>query len=189
MHRRGSFHLVLVADGSTATDAAARAVRDLIDPAAIGRIFVVAVGSPLVFAGNWTLGMLGFLGPVPQALVDDLWRQANAWATAESERVAGLLGVVVPAVVPVARVGNPVEEIVAAARELEADLIVVGRDGGGRRRLARRDVAGELMRRASRPVLVVRPGIDEAPPSGKRVPEPGRRVALPAGGTFASAGA
>jgi nucleotide-binding universal stress UspA family protein len=146
-------------------------VRDLIDPAAIGRISVVAVGCPLAFAGNWTLGMLGFVGAVPQALADDFWRRADAWARAEAGRVAGLLGDVSPPVVPVTRVGNPVEEIVAAARDLRADLVVVGSDGGARRgRPARRDVAGELMRQAPCPVLVVRPGIEESPPSGKRIP-------------------
>lgn len=178
MHQRGSFHLVLVADGSTTTDAAARAVRDLVDPAAIGRISVVAVGSPLAFAGDWVVGMLGFVGTVPQAFVDDLWQRAAIWARAEAERVVGLLGDVSPAVVPVVRIGNPVDEIIAARRELGADLIVVGSDGGGRRgRLARRDVAGELMRRASCPVLVVRPGVEQRPPSGKRAPTPRARVA------------
>jgi nucleotide-binding universal stress UspA family protein len=180
MHQRGSFHLVLVADGSPATDAAACAVRDLIDPAAIGRISVVAVGCPFAFASGWALGMLGFVGLVPQALVDDLRERAAGWAAAEAERVVRLMGEVTPPVFPVARVGNAVDEIVAVARELGGDVVVVGSDGGaGTRRAAHGDIAARVMRRAPCPVLVVRPGAEEPPVSGKRVPTSGYRLGRP----------
>ncbi|HEY7034131.1 MAG TPA: universal stress protein [Thermomicrobiales bacterium] len=171
MHQRGSFYLVLVADGTPATDAAARTVRDLIDPGAIGRVSVVAVGSPVTLGNQWFVGMLGFVGVVPQALVDDLWERARAWAGAEAARVIRLLGEVAPMAVPVVRVGNPVEEVVAVTREWDADLVVIGSERReGMRHAARRDVAAEVMRAATCPVLIVRADGGEPPVSGKRVP-------------------
>jgi nucleotide-binding universal stress UspA family protein len=55
------------------------------------------------------------------------------------------------------RVGEPADELVEAARELEADLVVVGRRG---RRALRRPIPGsvsaQVVRRASCDVFVVR---------------------------------
>jgi nucleotide-binding universal stress UspA family protein len=180
MHPRGSFHLVLVADGSAGTDAAARAVRDLIDPAAIGRITVVAVGNPYDFVDDWVIGVLGLVGFVSQPMVDGLWKQAELWAATEADRVENLLGCVSIPVVGVVRVGNPVDEVLAIVRSDGTDLVVIGCGGGhGHGRRVRQDVAGELTRRAPCPVLVVRADADEPPVSGKRVRESGRRVARP----------
>ncbi len=54
------------------------------------------------------------------------------------------------------REGEPVEEIVGLAEELDADLVVVGSRGAGRiRRLITGSVSEGVVRRASCPVLVV----------------------------------
>jgi len=56
----------------------------------------------------------------------------------------------------VRRVGDPADEIVAAASELDADLIVVGRRGGeDSRRPAPGSVSADIVRRAACNVLVV----------------------------------
>lgn len=181
MHPRGSFHLVLVADGSAGTDAAARAVRDLIDPAAIGRITIVAVGNPYDFVDDWVIGVLGLVGIVSQPMVDGLWKQADFWATGEAERVKKLLGCVSVPVVSAVRAGNPVDEILAIVRSDGTDLVVIGSgDGPRHHRKVRQDVAGELTRRAPCPVLVVRAEAEKPPVSGKRVHQPGHRLARPA---------
>jgi nucleotide-binding universal stress UspA family protein len=181
MHPRGSFHLVLVADGSEGTDAAARAVRDLIDPAAIGRITVVAVGNPYDFVDDWVIGVLGLVGIVSQPMVDGLWKQAESWAVAETDRVEKLLGCVSVPVVSVIRSGNPVDEVLAIVRSDGTDLVVIGSDCGRKHhRKVRQDVAGELTRRAPCPVLVVRADSEKPPITGKRVYRPGHRLVQPA---------
>jgi nucleotide-binding universal stress UspA family protein len=63
--------------------------------------------------------------------------------------------------------GDPGESIVEAARAERADLIVVGshgRSGVGRALIG--SVSDHVVRHAPCPVLVVRQGVDEAPPSG-----------------------
>jgi nucleotide-binding universal stress UspA family protein len=178
MHPRGSFHLVLVADGSEGTDAAARAVRDLIDPAAIGRITVVAVGNPYDFVDDWVIGVLGLVGIVSQPMVNGLWKQAETWAAAETKRVEKLLGCVSVPLVSVVRSGNPVDEVLTIVRSDGTDLVVIGSARGRKHhRKVRQDVAGELTRRAPCPVLVVRADTQEPPVSGKRVHQPGHRLA------------
>ena len=57
------------------------------------------------------------------------------------------------------REGEPAEEIVAVAKELNADLVIVGNRGVGRvRRLITGSVSEGVVHRASCPVLVVRGG-------------------------------
>ena len=53
------------------------------------------------------------------------------------------------------RVGNPADEIVAAASEFDADLIVVGRHGEDPPRSAPGSVSADIVRRAACDVLVV----------------------------------
>ncbi|MFN8515911.1 MAG: universal stress protein [Thermomicrobiales bacterium] len=61
------------------------------------------------------------------------------------------------------REGAPASDIVAAAQEWQADLIVVGTHGrGGLGRLVLGSVAESVLRDAPCPVLVVRMGTAEA---------------------------
>ena len=59
------------------------------------------------------------------------------------------------------RVGTPVDEIIKAAQELRADLIVIGSRGNGRRQRIRRFFAGSISRRildlATCPVMIAVP--------------------------------
>jgi nucleotide-binding universal stress UspA family protein len=122
--------------------------------------------------------MLGVVGVVPQSLAIGLREQDAAWAKAEADRIAHLLGGIKPQVVTVTSSGDPLAEIVKLAHDISADLIVVGSAKQGR--LARHDLASELVQRAKCPVLVVRPDADDRPVRGKRVPTPrGHLVPLP----------
>jgi nucleotide-binding universal stress UspA family protein len=177
MYKCGSVQLVLVADGTPATDAAARAIKGLLDPSAIARITIAAVGHPVTSANGWVLGMLGVVGVVPQSLALALREQDAAWARAEVDRVAHLLGGIKPQVVTVTSSGDPLNEIVKLARDISADLIVVGSAKQGR--LARHDLASDLVQHAKCPVLVVRPDADDRPTRGKRVPTPRHRLSQP----------
>lgn len=180
MHTRGSFHLVLVADGSKGTDAAARAVRNLIDLAAIERITVAAVRCPYDFMDDWAIGVLGLTGLVTQPMVDGLWKQAETWGAKEAERVVGLLGDVSIPVVTAVRLGNPVDELVALTTKDETDLVVIGNDECTKhRRVTRRDVAAELTKKAPCPVMIVRPEPEAPPVSGKRAKAPKCKVEQP----------
>jgi nucleotide-binding universal stress UspA family protein len=172
MHRRGSYHLILVADGSRATDAAVTAVRSLIDPAAIGRISVVAVGYPFAFAHGWSLGFLGFAGFATPLLLDDLATRAKTWADTETQRVADLLAGESVALDRIARVGTPIDEIMDIARKADADIVVVSSNSRpGRFASSRDELARDLMHRLPCPVLVVHPRAADAPPvRGQRIP-------------------
>ena len=171
MSPRGSFHLLVAADGTPATDAAARAVRELFDHSVIRRVTVVAVGDPFACGINGcVLALLGLAGTTPQPLVDDLRARATTHAAAEVERVVRLIGNAAARIDSLARIGDPVSEIVTAARELGADLIVVG---SSREAAGHRDLASELMRRAQCPVLVIRPVTAVPPANGKRLPASG----------------
>jgi nucleotide-binding universal stress UspA family protein len=172
MHRRGSYHLILVADGSRATDDAVTAVRSLIDPAAIGRISVVAVGYPFAFAHGWSLGFFGLAGLATPLLLDDLTTRAKTWADTETRRVANLLAGESVAIDRIARVGTPIDEIMDVARESDADLVVVSSNSRpGRFASSRDELARDLMHRLPCPVLVVHPSTaDEPPIRGQRIP-------------------
>ena len=80
------------------------------------------------------------------------------------------------------REGDPAEEIVALAEELDADLVVVGNRRAGRlRRLVARSVSESVVHRASRPVLVVRGGEEAWPIKRVVVGDDGSRSARQAG--------
>lgn len=164
MHAHGSIHLVLVANGTPVADAAAHAVRELADPATVDRITVVAVGQPLDF-GTWSFGVLGLVGMVPQTLVDDMAAKARSWAESECARVARQLTGCARRVEHAARLGRAVDEIVAVARQGDADVIVIGAGGVN-------GTVTEVMRCAPCPVLVVRPSADEPPVRGRRADRP-----------------
>lgn len=105
------------------------------------------------------------------AVVDEI-REGYA-VTIEEAAAAALHGVGAgegPRVFPHALTGDPAREIVRMAESVEADLIIVGTHGRrGIRRLLLGSVAEHVMRRASCPVLVMRPRHYDQP---ELVPEP-----------------
>jgi nucleotide-binding universal stress UspA family protein len=81
------------------------------------------------------------------------------------------------------REGGPAEEIIFFAERLEAELVVVGRRGGGRiKRLITGSVSEGVVHRASCPVLVVRGGEQAWPPARIVVGDDGSLAAMKAGG-------
>ena len=80
------------------------------------------------------------------------------------------------------REGDPAEETVALAEELDADLVVIGNRGVGRlRRLVAGSVSESVVHRASCPVLVVRGGEEAWPIKRVVVGDDGSRSARQAG--------
>lgn len=105
--------------------------------------------------------------PVPDNLVDSAGR-VIAYADQEMERVEGegldYLRSVEPKLAGVdvgcrVRFGDPLDEILREADAFDADLIAMGTAGrGGLSRAVLGSVANQVVRRASAPVLLFRPG-------------------------------
>ena len=87
-------------------------------------------------------------------------------AHAERQNLQTLLDAHVPSGVlheSIVRLGNPAEEIVAAADELGVDLIVVASHGrGGLSRAIFGSVTEEVLRSSHRPVLIFKPDVAPA---------------------------
>lgn len=167
MSNCGRVHILLVSDGTPATDAAAATVRALLDQSSIDRITIAALGQPLTPINGWVLGMLGLVGAVPPSFSYSPRAQCMIWARAEGDRVAQLLGAERCRVVPICVTGDPTNEIIELARDNRAGLIVVGSTEHAR--LARHDLLSALIHRAPCPVLVVRPDAGDSPSRGKRI--------------------
>jgi nucleotide-binding universal stress UspA family protein len=110
------------------------------------------------------LGYAGLgLGLPPEGYVDEHKRRAREILEGEAKKAAAagakLSGEYL-------RAGRTWEQIVDLAEEIEAGLIVMGARGTGAvKRLSLGSVAGEVVRHAPCPVLVVRGGEDAWPPS------------------------
>ncbi len=130
------------------TDVSITAVNVSADPALLPP--VVPVGVP--FGGVYAWGLWpGPAGQVGMVGSEDERGRALAEAEAVAAREAP------SAAEAEARLGDPVDAIVEAAEEIDADLIVVGtNDRGLLDRLIGGSVSRELVKSAPRPVLVVR---------------------------------
>lgn len=105
---------------------------------------VVTVADPLLAAAEQL-----------QAGVDSITLVRGALATFVNERIGG--GAVAGQHLQV-RIGNPADQVVACARDIHAQLIVVGTQGStGVEKLVFGSVAERLLRTTDRPVLVVPP--------------------------------
>lgn len=169
MATRPVFHVLIATDGSAQAVAAAQVFRALINPATLRRITIVAVVRPLHDCPGFCLWGMSAL--IPQQVVDALTATARSAAEDAIRREILALGDLPVRVETVIRTGSPADEIVAAAREVDADLIVVGSRGrGGVRAALLGSVSDAVLHHATCPVLVVRPP-EEAPK-----PARGRRV-------------
>lgn len=146
-------HVLLATDGSQQSLKAARFLGTLVNPASVERITVIAVIRPLAavpFAQDLE-GEQAAGGTEAFAL--SFRREAQAAA----ERVAAELQGKAPRVDTVVRSGSPADEIVRAADEVEADLIVVGGRGKGAvGAILMGSVAHRVLHHALCPVLVTR---------------------------------
>ena len=146
-------HVLLATDGSQQSLKAARFLGALVNPSVIVRITVVAVIRPLAavpFAHE--LGGEQAAGDT-EAFALSFRREAQAAA----ERIAAELQGKASRVDTVIRSGSPADEIIRAADEVEADLIVVGGRGKGTvGAILMGSVAHRVLHHALCPVLVAR---------------------------------
>lgn len=150
-------HVIIATDGSLQSLAAARQLKDLADPAKITDVSVVAVVSPLA-----TVPFVNELGPQPSATAatasDPTALSFRDDAEAATLAVMAELDGWGPTVHRQVRSGSGAAEIVRAAEELRADLIVVASGGQG---LSSTVLLGSTAQRVQHsapcPVLVCRP--------------------------------
>jgi nucleotide-binding universal stress UspA family protein len=117
------------------------------------------LGAELLFLHVATEAPLFGEGPFGMADVRAVYEGQRKWAAAELEaRAAAARDAGVPARV-LLRAGVPFEEIVRAAAEEKAEIVVIGTHGRtGLDRLLLGSVAERVVRTAPCPVLTVRPG-------------------------------
>jgi nucleotide-binding universal stress UspA family protein len=140
--------ILLAIDGSDEADLATRKAVDLAD-ATGSELYLVYVG----LLPNFLMKDLDTLG-FDRALYDEIERESLEilWRLSWRVKVAG--GTVVGAHL---RMGAVAEEIVRLAKDLEADLIVMGSRGhSGVRRAIEGSISDFVVRHAHCPVMVVR---------------------------------
>jgi nucleotide-binding universal stress UspA family protein len=146
-------HVVVATDGSPQSLAAARHLRSFADPQKIASISVVAVIRPLA-----SVAFADEISDVEQ-------RRAGEWTGSFREAAQGAVDAVAavfdgwgPTVEKEIRSGSPAAEIIAAAEELDAGLVVVAAGGRG---ISEAILIGSTAQRVQHyapcPVLVVRP--------------------------------
>jgi nucleotide-binding universal stress UspA family protein len=158
-------HVLIATDGSKQSLVAARYFRSFADPGQIDRITVVAVIRPLAAV----------------AFADDLsaldTHEAKSHTTSFREAAQNALDVIArefdgwgPKVTKKIRSGSPASEIIKAAADLDAGLVVVA---SGSRGLSEAVLVGSTAQRVQHyapcPVLVVRPA-----PKGRKAPRQAR---------------
>ncbi len=148
-------HVLIATDGSEQSLKAARYLRSLLDPASLDRITVLAVVRPLAavpFASDF-----GEEEHVVQQAGDPGGYSFQRAAQEAVERVAEELRDMTSNVDTIVRGGAPADQIIRAADELEADLIVVGGRGKGAvAAIVLGSVAYQVLHHAPCPVLVTR---------------------------------
>ncbi len=149
-------HVLVATDGSEQSLKAARYLRDLFGDASIRKVSVIAVVRPLAavpFASDFGEEEHA----AQQADVDPGSYSFHEAAWAAVERVAQELAGVDTQVETIVRGGTPADQIVRAADELEADLIVIGGRGkGAMEAIVLGSVAYRVLHHAPCPVLVTR---------------------------------
>lgn len=146
-------HVLLATDGSQQSLEAARFLSTLVNPSTIEKITVVAVIRPLAavpFAHELE-------GEQPAGSTEAFALSFRREAQAAAELVAAALQGKAPQIDTVVRSGSPADEIIRAADEIEADLIVVG--GRGKSAVGAillGSVAYRVLHHALCPVLVAR---------------------------------
>ncbi len=145
-------HILLATDGSEQAVEAARFVRHLANPNTLGRVTVLAVIRPITATPFFAMGGM------PQDVWDELNDAAESAANKAIEQVVGILDPIAPQIDTIVRTGSPADVIVEAAREIAADVIVMGSRGFGEvRSVLLGSVSERVLHIAHCPVLVVRP--------------------------------
>ncbi len=154
--RKGTvgMHGLIATDGSEQSIAAARFWTETIKPADVQRVTVMAV----VRSSDLVPFISGASAGISQEVWDSLVDAAQSEANEAITKTVALLGNSGAAVETLVRTGSPADEIVQAAQELHAELIVVGSRGWGPvRSVFLGSVSERIMHLAHCAVLVVRP--------------------------------
>ena len=148
-------HVLIATDGSEQSLKAARYLRSLLDPASLEHVSVIAVVRPLAavpFASDFGEEVHA----AQQAEDPDVYSFQQA-AQDAVERVAEELRDITPNVNTLVRGGAPADQIIRAADEMEADLIVIGGRGKGAvGAILLGSVAYQVLHHSPCPVLVTR---------------------------------
>ena len=148
-------HILVATDGSEQAREAARFVRKVFAREVVGRITLVTVVRP----PSSILLTMGLGAGVVSA---EAWKELDAAGRRAAEESLAqahtLLDPLASQVEQQIRYGLPADEIVHAARELGADLIVMGNRGWGElRAVLLGSVSERVLHLAHCPVLIVRP--------------------------------
>jgi nucleotide-binding universal stress UspA family protein len=148
-------HILLATDGSEQAVAAARFIHTIVNPAVLERVTVMAVIRPITSAPFFgEVGLAGLSGEAWESLNE----AANTSAKNAIQKTVDALADAAPRIETLIRPGSPADEIVDAAKELGADMIVVGSRGWGEiRSVLLGSVSERVMHLAHCPVLIVRP--------------------------------
>ncbi len=158
--------VLLATDGSEPSLEAARLVRDLLNPAALARVTILAVVAPLETLPFYG-GDDGYVGSGMDGGGGLSLSQETTWGgvTASAERTAQEalqrtvteLQTTAP-VETIVRRGSPADEIVRCATESGAGLIVMGSRGWGEMHaVLLGSVSERVLHTATCPVLIARP--------------------------------
>ena len=149
-------HVLVATDGSEQSLKAARYLRNLLDPASVEKVSVIAVVRPLAavpFASDFGEEEHA----AQQAEVNPVGLSFQRAAREAVDRVAAELRDMTPNVETTVRAGTPADQIIRAADDLEADLIVIGGRGkGAMEAIVLGSVAYRVLHHAPCPVLVMR---------------------------------
>ena len=140
-------HVIVATDGSRQSLAAAKHLKSFADPAKVTEVSVVAVIRPLAsvaFADDLNEGRLdGSFRDAAQSAVDTIAAVFDGWGPKVNKRI---------------RSGSAANEIIKAAKQYDAELVVVAAGGRG---LSDSVLVGSTAQRVQHyapcPVLVVRP--------------------------------
>jgi nucleotide-binding universal stress UspA family protein len=140
-------HVIVATDGSKQSLAAAKHLKSFADPTKVTEVSVIAVIRPLAsvaFADDLSEGRLdGSFRDAAQRSVDTIAGVFEGWGPKVNKRI---------------RSGSAANEIIKAAKQYDAGLIVVAAGGGG---LSDAVLVGSTAQRVQHyapcPVLVVRP--------------------------------
>lgn len=150
-----STHVLLATDGSKSSLEAARLVRDLLNPVALGRVTILAAVSPINTMPFYSYAPYG--GYLSQEVWDGITAAADKTAQDSVERTAEELDTTT-SVEPAVRRGSPADEIVRYAEEHDVDLIVMGSRGWGEMHaVLLGSVSERVLHTAPCPVLIARP--------------------------------
>jgi nucleotide-binding universal stress UspA family protein len=152
--------ILLAIDGSEETELATRKAVDLTDTTGAALHLIYVGQLPNFLMKDPAIMGIGRLG-VDRMLYDEIERESLEilWRLTWQVKLSG--GTVAGAHL---RMGCVAEEIVGLAKDLEADLIVMGSRGhGGLRRAIEGSTSDVVVRRAHCPVMIVRTEKDEEP--------------------------